>query len=196
MHPISSHDVGIKLSHHIGFLSLHQPMICDLELISTIASQNPINRTSDSASKQAIQNAILKSQTTTDDWHKWMKRLKTHQANQHNWQACCKQIARKTTNPYDYAQMPSWRQIGSDKAKKWHISGDLRQLSMHKKDCSRFRKKWLSQKVVFPKAVKIPVFCYLQTQFRLISFSVDNYTQKHTQRLKTRKTRKTAFYKV
>ena len=55
IHPISSHDVGIKLSHHIGFLSLHQLMICDLELISISASQNPINRTSDSASKQSIQ---------------------------------------------------------------------------------------------------------------------------------------------
>ena len=55
IHPISTHDVGIKLSHHIGFLSLHQLMICDLELISISASQNPINRTSDSASKQAIQ---------------------------------------------------------------------------------------------------------------------------------------------
>lgn len=52
IHPISSHDAGIKLSHHIGFLSLHQLMICDLELISTSASQNPINRTSDSASKK------------------------------------------------------------------------------------------------------------------------------------------------
>ena len=30
-------------------------MICDLELISISASQNPINRTSDSDSKQAIQ---------------------------------------------------------------------------------------------------------------------------------------------
>lgn len=118
IHPISSHDVGIKLSHHIGFLSLHQLMICDLGLISTSASQNPINRTSDSYSKQAIQNAILKSQATTDDLLNGMKRCKAYQANQHYWQAKRKKIARKTTNPYDYAQMPSWRQIGSDKAKK------------------------------------------------------------------------------
>lgn len=137
MHPISSHDAGIQLSHHIGFFYSHQLMICDLELISTSASQNPINRTSDSASKQAIQNTILKSQATTNDWHNWMKRCKTYQANHHNWQAKCKQISRKTANPYDCAQMPPWRQIGSDKAKKWHRSGDLRQLSMHKKDYVR-----------------------------------------------------------
>ena len=55
MHPISSHDAGIQLSHHIGFFYSHQLMICDLELISISASQNPINRTSDSYSKQAIQ---------------------------------------------------------------------------------------------------------------------------------------------
>lgn len=67
---------------------------------------------------------------------------------------------------------------------------------MHKKDYARFRQKWLSEKVGFPKAVKIPVFCYFKPQIRAISFSVDNYTQKHTQRLKTRKTPKTAVYKV
>ena len=137
-------------------------------MISTIASQNPINRTSDSASKQAIQNAILKSQTTTDDWHKWMKRLKTHQANQHNWHACCKQIARKTTNPYDYAQMPSWRQIGSDKAKKWHISGDLRQLSMHKEDYTRICPKMALSKGGFPKSRK-------NTRFLLFTDPISAY---------------------
>ena len=48
-----------------------------------------------------FKNTIIKSQTATDDCPKGMKRCKTHQANPHNWQAKCKMIARKTTNPYD-----------------------------------------------------------------------------------------------
>ena len=196
MHPISSHDAGIKLSHHIGFLSSHQLMICDLELISISASKiQQIQHRILTANKR-FKNTILKSQATTNDLRNLMKRWKTHQANHHYWHAKHKRIARKTTNPYDYAQMPSWRQIGSDKAKKWHISGDLRLSSMHKNDCSRFRKKMDLSKGCFPKSRKIPVFCYFQPQICVISFLVDNYTQKHTQRLKTLKTRKTAFYKV
>ena len=80
--------------------------------------------------------------------------------------------------------------------KKWQGNGDLRHLSMRNKDCSRFSQKWLSEKVGFQKAVKIPVFCYFQPQICIVSFLVDNYTQKHTQRLKTLKTPKTAVYKV
>ena len=196
IYPISSHDAWIQLSHHIGFSYSHQLMIHDLELISTSTSQiQQIAHRILTANKR-FKNTIPKSQETTNDWLKGMKRCKTHQANHHYWHAKHKRIARKTTNPYDYAQMPSWRQIGSDKAKKWHISGDLRQLSMHKKDCSRFRKKMDLSKGGFPKSRKIPVFCYFQPQICVISFLVDNYTQKHTQRLKTLKTRKTAFYKV
>ena len=56
--------------------------------------------------------------------------------------------------------------------------------------------KWLSEKVGFQKAVKIPVFCYLQPQICVISFSVDKCTSKYPQRLKTRKTPKTAVYKL
>ena len=67
---------------------------------------------------------------------------------------------------------------------------------MHKKDCSRFRQKWLSEKVGLQKAVKTPIFCYFPPQICVVSFLVDNYTQKHPQRLKTRKTAKTAFYKL
>ena len=67
---------------------------------------------------------------------------------------------------------------------------------MHKKDCFRFRQKRLSEKVGLQKAAKIPVFCYFQPQICVISFLVDNYTQKHPQWLKTRKTAKTAVYKL
>ena len=56
--------------------------------------------------------------------------------------------------------------------------------------------KWLSEKAGFQKAVKIPVFCHLLPQIRLVSFSVDNYTQKHpngSKRLKLQKRQFTNF---
>lgn len=67
---------------------------------------------------------------------------------------------------------------------------------MHKRDYARISQKWLSKKVGFRKDAKIPVFCRLQPQGCVVSFSVDNYTQKHPQRLKTLKMPKTAVYKL
>ena len=94
---------------------------------------------------------------------------------------------------YKYHHEGKSAAIKQQNSEEMAIKGIYPRTSMIATESANFS---LSEKVVFRKAAKIPVFCYLQTQFRLISFSVDNYTQKHTQRLKTLKTRKTAFYKV
>lgn len=85
IHPISSHDAVIQLSHHIGFLYSHQLMICDSQLISASTSKiKQIAHRIPTANKR-FKNTIRKSQTTFYDWPKWMKRCKTYQANRHNW---------------------------------------------------------------------------------------------------------------
>lgn len=170
----------------------------DLRFINDFSKRisNPTNQTSDSCSKQAIQK--YDSKITDNKWRltqmdETMQNISSKSAQ---LAAQCKLIARKTTNQHDYAQMPPWRQIGSDKQRNSIEIAIYGTYPCTRRIMPESAKFSLSEKVGFRKAVKIPVFCYLQAQFRLISFSVDNYTQKHTQRLKTLKTSKTAVYKL